>query len=201
MSSPAVAVAAAAATLSLAALWLCPGAALAFELASTAEPQVLLDETAAVSSTTAVLHGVARLPCNLRPPVAGDRVALVIWYKGGTASPIYSLDARGRSVTTQLGTHWADERILGGRSFFRVGDAEEQEEEEDGEDGEVRGTHLAIESVREADAGSYRCRVDFRRSPTRNAIVNLTVIGLSSSQDSAEKLTALVISLNANSSF
>jgi len=75
-----------------------------------------------------------------------------------------SLDARGRSL--DQATHWADERALGGRAFFRVMDADLP-----------AGTHLAVENVREMDAGTYRCRVDFQGSPTRNSVVNLTVIG------------------------
>nr|CAD7397894.1 unnamed protein product [Timema poppensis] len=116
-----------------------------------------------VSEATAVLTGVARLPCDLNPSAPGDKVALVIWYKDGAKSPIYSLDVRGRSL--DQATHWADERTLGGRAFFRVGD-----------EPEVGSAHLAVESVREVDGGSYRCRVDFKNSPTRNAIVNLTII-------------------------
>ena len=76
----------------------------------------------------------------------------------------YSLDARGRAL--DQATHWADEHALGGRAFFRVTDTDES-----------IGTHLAVENVKDVDAGSYRCRVDFQGSPTRNSIVNLTVIG------------------------
>lgn len=61
-------------------------------------------------------------------------------------------------------SHWADDRALGGRAFFRAAG---------------NASHLALERVQEADAGSFRCRVDFSRSPTRNSIVNLQVIGKS----------------------
>jgi hypothetical protein len=37
----------------------------------------------------AVLEGVAKLPCDLSIPEPKDVVTLVIWYKGGTRTPIY----------------------------------------------------------------------------------------------------------------
>ncbi|XP_021923082.1 irregular chiasm C-roughest protein-like isoform X2 [Zootermopsis nevadensis] len=113
--------------------------------------------------TTAVLAGIARLPCDLQTSGPTDKVTLVIWYKDSGSKPIYSLDARGHSL--DQATHWADEQALGGRAFFRVTDADQP-----------AGTHLAVEDVRDTDAGSYRCRVDFQGSPTRNSLVNLTVI-------------------------
>ncbi|GLV36591.1 sidestep VIII [Carabus blaptoides fortunei] len=63
-----------------------------------------------VSEVEAVVGGVAKLPCDVTPPIAVDKVHLVIWYKEDADSPI------------------------------------------------------------------YRCRVDFKKSPTRNTKVNLTVL-------------------------
>ena len=35
---------------------------------------------------------------------------------------------------------------------------------------------LTIRSVTTADAGMYRCRVDFRTAQTRNALINVSII-------------------------
>ena len=42
--------------------------------------------------------------------------------------------------------------------------------------GENAAARLAIERVGEADRGKYRCRTDFKKSPTKNYEIELTVL-------------------------
>ncbi|XP_037715312.1 uncharacterized protein LOC119550586 isoform X3 [Drosophila subpulchrella] len=105
-----------------------------------------------------IMGTVGRLPCNVTPPIYEDRVALVIWYKVGLKTPIYSVDTRDSNFAQ--GTHWSDETYRERLSFHVEGRA---------------GT-LTMKSTTEDDTGEYRCRVDFQKSPTRNSKVNLTVI-------------------------
>lgn len=72
----------------------------------------------------------------------------------------FSLDIRDRSI--EQGKHWSDDRTLGSRAYFMVDPPQ---------------SFLTIDSVEETDMGIYKCRVDFKYSPTKNYNANLTVIG------------------------
>lgn len=67
---------------------------------------------------------------------------------------------RGRGFTKAL--HWSDVNIFGPRAYFVT---------------ETKPATLTLDGVQLDDEGIYRCRVDFRNSPTRNFQINLTVIG------------------------
>ena len=36
---------------------------------------------------------------------------------------------------------------------------------------------LVVEDIRPNEAGGYRCRGDFKSAPTRNTLVNVTLLG------------------------
>jgi hypothetical protein len=71
-----------------------------------------------------------------------------------------SFDVRGR----QFGQAklWSAPTAFGTRAYFRTASTPAQ---------------LLVDDVALSDEGMYRCRVDFRNTPTRNLKINLTVIG------------------------
>ncbi|XP_076164460.1 nephrin isoform X2 [Ptiloglossa arizonensis] len=101
----------------------------------------------------------ATLPCNIQPREPNDTVSMVLWFKEDSGEPLYSYDARNR----QFGKAklWSASHFWGDRASFRASSP----------------AQLTIRDLRESDEGVYRCRVDFRNSPTRNLKVNFTVIG------------------------
>lgn len=72
----------------------------------------------------------------------------------------FSFDVRGRSFNKAL--QWSDPGAFGPRAYFAT---------------VARPAALTLSSVQLDDEGVYRCRVDFKNSPTRNFQIKLTVIG------------------------
>ncbi|XP_066969200.1 neural cell adhesion molecule 2-like isoform X2 [Macrobrachium rosenbergii] len=104
-----------------------------------------------------VLEGKrAVLPCDITPPELGDTPILVLFYIGAMGTSIYTIDARTAPLSRSV--HWS---LLGNRAHFDVTSTRQG---------------LVIDDVSYEDEAEYRCRVDFRSSPTRNLRVKLTVV-------------------------
>ncbi|EFX83497.1 hypothetical protein DAPPUDRAFT_240048 [Daphnia pulex] len=112
-----------------------------------------------------VVKGKTNLPCDITPPVEDDQASLVLFYKDDASPSIYTYDARDKYANRPR--HWSDDNVLGKRAFFSTVLMQNNYSS---------SGCLMIDNVREVDAGLYRCRVDFKRSPTRNSRVNLTVV-------------------------
>jgi len=103
----------------------------------------------------------ARIPCDIDPPIKDETVIMVFWYKDEKdGDPIYSVDARGRQIAQAK--LWSDPYVFGERAVMRT---------------DVKPAKLEIDPLESTDGGVYRCRVDFRNSPTKNQKINLTVVG------------------------
>ncbi|XP_055382348.1 protein turtle homolog A [Condylostylus longicornis] len=112
-----------------------------------------------LTTVEGVLGRQAMLPCDIAPMERDDAVYMVLWFREGDGEPLYSFDVRGR----QFGQAklWSSPSAFGQRAYFSSTSHPAQ---------------LKVDNVKLTDEGLYRCRVDFRNSPTRNVKVNLTVI-------------------------
>lgn len=72
----------------------------------------------------------------------------------------FSYDARG--MHADMASHWKEKEMVEERAYFRT---------------ITEPATLSLDNIEERDEGDYRCRVDFRKSPTRNTKVRLTVVG------------------------
>ncbi|XP_046489857.1 nephrin isoform X1 [Neodiprion pinetum] len=116
-----------------------------------------LDRPIPVISEQGVAGQKGILPCDIQPRDANDAVSMVLWFKEADGEPLYSYDARNRLGKAKL---WSAPQFWGNRALFRA----------------TSPAQLLVQDLRESDEGVYRCRVDFRNSPTRNLKVNFTVI-------------------------
>ncbi|XP_046630954.1 neural cell adhesion molecule 2-like isoform X2 [Daphnia pulicaria] len=123
------------------------------------------DEDGPLQHVVSVVKGKTNLPCDITPPVEDDQASLVLFYKDDASPSIYTYDARDKYANRPR--HWSDDNVLGKRAFFSTVLMQNNYSS---------SGCLMIDNVRESDAGLYRCRVDFKRSPTRNSRVNLTVV-------------------------
>ncbi|XP_055706645.1 uncharacterized protein LOC129803854 isoform X2 [Phlebotomus papatasi] len=130
--------------------------------AATSVSPIVSDENGPLSEVQTAVGLEASMPCELVPisqSMMTDKVQLVIWYKEGNIKPIYTFDARMRPL--HQGVHWADELVLKSKAHFHY---------------DSSPPALRLRNVKREDAGLYRCRVDFHKSPTRNSRINLTVL-------------------------
>lgn len=109
---------------------------------------------------TSVVQGNADLPCNVTHlPEENKAVALILWYKDNSSTPIYTIDARTGDFS--MAKHFPTEDLVG-RAVF---------------DSSAQPTLLKFTGVVIEDAGQYRCRVDYRQARTENQLTSLKVIG------------------------
>ncbi|XP_015783695.1 hemicentin-1-like isoform X2 [Tetranychus urticae] len=111
------------------------------------------------SEYTAAAGTSIGLPCNTS--IWGEElISLVLWYKenSGSGLPIYSVDARNSPLSE---SKHSIPNAYKKRLFFDV---------------KLKPPVLRISPVYEDDAGDYRCRVDYRKSRTKNFVTKLEVI-------------------------
>eukprot|EP00094_Tigriopus_californicus_P006982 TCALIF_06722-PB protein Name:"Similar to Nphs1 Nephrin (Rattus norvegicus)" AED:0.15 eAED:0.15 QI:0/0.73/0.56/0.93/0.46/0.5/16/48/873 len=113
-----------------------------------------------IQEVLAVEGHSTQLPCDISPPNPLEQVYLVLWYRQDEGEPIYSYDAR--SGGGEIGRRWSDDHGgFGPRAYFQV---------------QTLPAVLNIKDILQHEAGIYRCRVDFKTAPTRNSLINVTVV-------------------------
>ncbi|KAK8375180.1 hypothetical protein O3P69_014966 [Scylla paramamosain] len=105
-----------------------------------------------VWSVTGVAGRASDLPCYLNPRTPGDRPKLILWYKRGIRTPVFSHDGRVPQMRSDVNQN-------GGTLTVSRGAAT-----------------LTLHNLTLAHGGVYECRVDFFKSPTHTNFVNLTVV-------------------------
>ncbi|KAK0079824.1 hypothetical protein PV325_000765 [Microctonus aethiopoides] len=114
-----------------------------------------------IMEVTGVAGYKTRLPCDISLPHADEIVVMILWYhEVTTRQPIFTVDARRGGLEHET-SNWSDPGMFGGRASMRIN---------------TQPTGLEVDPLISTDSGVYRCRVDYRDSPTKNQKINLTVI-------------------------
>ncbi|XP_042222543.1 nephrin-like isoform X2 [Homarus americanus] len=104
------------------------------------------------------MEGKALLPCDVSTNLEDDHPVLIMFYSSDSGTPIYTVDLRSRRIPQPKHQPLS---VLKNRARF---------------DMSLGKSGLDLETVWSSDDGLYRCRVDFKKSPTRNSRIYLTVI-------------------------
>nr|XP_053638917.1 uncharacterized protein LOC128693318 [Cherax quadricarinatus] len=104
------------------------------------------------------MEGEALLPCDVSTTLEDDHPVLVMFYSNYSGTPIYTVDLRNQRMTHPKHQPLS---VLKNRAKFDL---------------TPRHSGLNLETVWSSDDGLYRCRVDFKKSPTRNSRIYLNVI-------------------------
>lgn len=133
-------------------------------------------EEETVSETVIGVIGYrTELECDIQPTAINDQLLLVLWYKDGHNSPIYTYDARGASSLSRA-THYSDEKVFGNRAVLKVppGGGISGHKVLDPVEGLM--AKLVVQELRLEDEGVYKCRTDFKKSPTKNYRMTLNIM-------------------------
>ncbi|KAI1278420.1 Neural cell adhesion molecule 1 [Halotydeus destructor] len=131
---------------------------------TSAEDGSLDHRSVTPETVTAIVGGVALIPCNITASdslLGGDDfITLILWYKeNGGGAPIYTVDARTHPVETAR--HFPSQFVEGRSSF----------------DLAVQPMALfKLSSIGREDDGLYKCRVDYRRGRTMHTSTVLSVV-------------------------
>ncbi|XP_022178469.1 uncharacterized protein LOC111039313 [Myzus persicae] len=88
-----------------------------------------------------------------------------------SGEPIFTFDTRQTSTKIPNPPRWWSSPMgFGDRAYFHTVNSEQLQRDQDILD------HLTVDRAMATDTGIYRCRIDFLKAPTKNRLVNLTVI-------------------------
>nr|CAH0104441.1 unnamed protein product [Daphnia galeata] len=134
---------------------------LTFIVVAQSTKPVDIDTPIPVITISTVSGYTAKMECDLQSSRPDDSAYLVLWYIESEKQPIYSVDLRARPL--EQAKHWKNER-LASRAQFDTSAAST--------------AAFMLSNVSEDDDGIYRCRVDFRHTPTRHVRYQLNVVQL-----------------------